>query len=164
AAHGHADALAFTLSMGENEVLADPGTYSYHTDKEWRDYFRGTAAHNTVRIDGEDQSVAGGNFLWLKHARARCTHWEQGAATERFVGEHDGYTRLADPVTHQRELVFDKERKYLEVIDRLECKERHVIEQCWHFAEDVIVTLTHDGAINAAKNGYAVKLRPSGAV
>src|SRR5205085_1921946 len=68
AAHGHADALAFTLSLGGLEFLIDPGTYAYHTKKQWRDYFRGTGAHNTVRVDVQDQSVAGGNFLWLEHA------------------------------------------------------------------------------------------------
>ncbi|MGI9304294.1 MAG: heparinase II/III domain-containing protein, partial [Gammaproteobacteria bacterium] len=52
AAHGHADALAFTLSLGGREFLVDPGTYAYHTGRLWRDYFRGTAAHNTVMIDG----------------------------------------------------------------------------------------------------------------
>ncbi len=160
AAHGHADALAFTLSIGGQEFLVDPGTYSYHTDKEWRDYFRGTGAHNTVRIDGEDQSVNGGNFLWLQHAQARCTRWEEGAEIDCFVGHHDGYLRLADPVIHERELIFDKMQKRLQVIDRVECKERHVIEQCWHFAEDVTVTVGPDGAITAAKNGYVLTLQP----
>ena len=59
AAHGHADALSFTLSVGGLEFLVDPGTYAYHTQPEWRAYFRGTAAHNTVRIDGRDQSQPG---------------------------------------------------------------------------------------------------------
>ena len=31
AAHGHADALSFTLSIGDREILVDPGTYAYHT-------------------------------------------------------------------------------------------------------------------------------------
>src|SRR5207245_173758 len=64
AAHGHADALSFTLSIAGDEVLIDPGTYAYHTHSGWRAHFRGTAAHNTVRIDGVDQSVPAGNFLW----------------------------------------------------------------------------------------------------
>ena len=41
AAHGHADALAFTLSVGGMEFLIDPGTYAYHTQGPWRQYFRG---------------------------------------------------------------------------------------------------------------------------
>ena len=43
AAHGHADALSFTLSAGGRELLVDPGTYAYHTQQRWREYFRGTA-------------------------------------------------------------------------------------------------------------------------
>src|SRR6185503_16237381 len=42
AAHGHADALSFTLSVGGDEFLVDPGTFTYHTQPEWRAYFRGT--------------------------------------------------------------------------------------------------------------------------
>src|SRR2546422_5969501 len=75
AAHGHADALAFTLSVGGQEFLIDPGTYAYHTQGRWRCYFRGTAAHNTLRLDGRDQSEQGGNFLWLHKARAGCGLW-----------------------------------------------------------------------------------------
>src|SRR5690606_1299896 len=54
AAHGHADCLSMTLSVSGREQLVDPGTYVYHAEPEWRDYFRGTAAHNTVRVDGVD--------------------------------------------------------------------------------------------------------------
>ena len=61
--HGHADALAFTLSIGGLEFLIDPGTYAYHTQGPWRQYFRGTAAHSTLRVDGKDQSQFGGNFI-----------------------------------------------------------------------------------------------------
>ncbi|MDB5729134.1 MAG: Heparinase family protein, partial [Noviherbaspirillum sp.] len=78
AAHGHADALAFTLCAGGKELLIDPGTYAYHTDGKWRAHFRGTAAHNTVRIDGLDQSVMCGNFMWRHKARARLASWRYG--------------------------------------------------------------------------------------
>lgn len=160
AAHGHADALSFTLSFAGREFLIDPGTYAYHTEREWRNYFRGTAAHNTVRVDGEDQSVNGGNFLWLHHAQARCVLWRQAPDQDRFVGVHDGYRRLADPVTHERELIFDKTRKRLQVIDSLRCQSRHQVELCWHFAEDVTVRVSTDGPVIAAKDGYAIRLHP----
>src|SRR6185437_1342216 len=70
AANGHADALAFTLTVGGKPFLVDSGTFAYHTERTWRRYFRGTSAHNTVMVDGEDQSVFAGPFLWLEHAEA----------------------------------------------------------------------------------------------
>ncbi|RYZ80180.1 MAG: alginate lyase family protein, partial [Proteobacteria bacterium] len=68
AAHGHADALALTLSVAGEQMLIDPGTFAYHTEKVWRDYFRGTSAHNTIRVDQLNQSQIGGNFMWLSKA------------------------------------------------------------------------------------------------
>ncbi len=64
AAHGHADALSFTLSAGGKSILVDPGTYSYYTDRTTRDYFRGSQGHNTLTVDDRDQSKASGIFLW----------------------------------------------------------------------------------------------------
>jgi hypothetical protein len=130
AAHGHADALAFTLSAGGTEMLIDPGTFAYHTEKRWRDYFRGTSAHNTVRIDGVDQSVAGGNFLWLRHARVQVEH----SSDNRLAARHDGYARLADPVQHRRVWAYDGTSRTLAVLDELKCSAEHRAEWCWHFA------------------------------
>ena len=48
AAHAHADALSIEVRHDGVDVLADPGTYCYHGEPEWRSYFRSTSAHNTV--------------------------------------------------------------------------------------------------------------------
>lgn len=135
AAHGHADALAFTLSLGGREFLIDPGTYAYHTKPKWRDYFRGTAAHNTVRVDGVDQSISGGNFMWIRHARAKCERWLPDDRVDLFCGSHDGYTRLRDPVIHRREIKYDKLAKTIEIRDMLSCRQFHLVERFWHFSE-----------------------------
>ena len=135
AAHGHADALAFTLSAGGLELLVDPGTYAYHTQQRWRDHFRGTLAHNTVRIDGSDQSVIGGNFMWLQHANAQLRSFDADAAPQVFEGEHDGYRRLSDPVTHRRRLVWEPVTRTLTVTDTVECRYAHDVEIAWHFDE-----------------------------
>jgi hypothetical protein len=150
AAHGHADALALTLSLGGVPFLIDPGTYAYHTQKRWRDYFRGTAAHNTLRVDEMDQSVIGGNFLWTRHARARCIEWAPGPELDRWVGEHDGYRRLKDPVGHRRVIELDKKARRIRVTDVVDCKGTHGLELFWHFAEDCQVVL--DGAVVVTRN------------
>jgi hypothetical protein len=137
------------LSIAGREILIDPGTYAYHTKPVWRQYFRGTGAHNTVRVDGQDQSVQGGNFMWLRHARARCLEFRSVDDGGLFVGEHDGYRRLSDPVTHQR--VIRMESDVIEVTDRLLCKETHEVERCWHFSEQCHITL--NGSSVVAEHG-----------
>lgn len=70
AAHGHADALSFQMYLDGECVLADPGTYIYHMDIESRNWFRKTENHNTVTIDGKNQSEMLGAFMWGKRANA----------------------------------------------------------------------------------------------
>ncbi|HXA48295.1 MAG TPA: alginate lyase family protein, partial [Burkholderiaceae bacterium] len=141
AAHGHADALAFTLSVAGCTMLIDPGTYSYHTQKVWRDYFKGTSAHNTVRVDGFDQSESGGNFMWLRKAQAYCEQWSQADDRDVFVGCHDGYAALPDPVIHRRKIELIKNDEVIFVEDTLECQGEHEIELHWHFSEKCTIEI-----------------------
>lgn len=136
AAHGHSDALSFWMSSKGREFLVDPGTFAYHTEKKWRDYFRGTSAHNTLRIDGQDQSQIGGNFMWLQKANATCELLSHTDSQDRLIVSHDGYLKLPDPVNHIREFSLDKEARRLIVIDKLICNGEHIVEQFWHLSED----------------------------
>jgi hypothetical protein len=157
AAHGHADALSFTLSAGGREFFIDPGTYAYHTQARWRDYFRGTAAHNTVRIDRLDQSEPGGNFLWLRKARAGCSLWLSSAQKDSFEGWHDGYMRLPDPVKHRRLIELDKNSRRVVVEDSLEMAEEHEVELIFHCSERCDVQPAIEGFV-LAQDGHTVKL------
>ena len=62
--HGHADGLSFQMGFHGKAAITDTGTMLYNGDPRWRNYFRGTAAHNTLRIDGKDQSTPIATFRW----------------------------------------------------------------------------------------------------
>jgi hypothetical protein len=158
AAHGHADALAFTLSVGGQEFFVDPGTYAYHTQPEWRAYFRGTAAHNTVRIDGLDQSQAGGNFMWIRKARAHASAWVSSAEQDFLEASHDGYLALDDPVLHRRRLLLDKPRRRLVVEDYLEMRGPHDVEIFLHCAPEA-QALPLPGGAKVLRAGMAVHVQ-----
>jgi len=147
AAHGHADALSFTLSALGRELIVDPGTFAYHTEPQWRSYFRGTGAHNTVRIDGLDQSEQGGKFMWLRKANSGCAAWLSDAREDRFEGWHDGYARLEDPVMHSRTIHFDKRARLFVIEDALSMRGEHEVELFFHFDERCRVALDEDGCI-----------------
>ncbi|MGQ0836557.1 MAG: alginate lyase family protein [Gammaproteobacteria bacterium] len=160
AAHGHADTLAIVLNVAGREVLIDPGTYAYHTEPEWRRYFRSTRAHNTVMIDDTDQSQQAGNFMWTEHARARCSEISLGPRLQRFSAEHDGYTRLEDPVTHRRVITYDEPSATFIVTDELLCAGRHRASRHWHFAESLEPRVGEDGTCTLHVGGYTVTLTP----
>ncbi|HET9942345.1 MAG TPA: alginate lyase family protein, partial [Terriglobia bacterium] len=62
--HAHADSLSLALSVKGRTLLVDPGTYTYTGSREMRDWFRSSAAHNTLSVDGESSSVPAGPFSW----------------------------------------------------------------------------------------------------
>jgi len=160
AAHGHADALSFTLSAGGREFFIDPGTYAYHTQPAWREYFRGTAAHNTVRIDGESQSVSGGNFMWVQKARAGCSLWLSSAQKDTFEGWHDGYCRLEDPVKHRRLIELDKAARRVVIEDTLEMEEDHEVELFFHCSERCRVDEIPGGFVVSQEGGCVTLMLP----
>ena len=147
AAHGHADALSFTLSVGGREFFVDPGTYTYRYDTPWRAYFRGTSAHNTIRVDGQDQSLQGGNFMWLRKAHAECRHWHSSAMLDEFEGVHFGYKRLADPVVHRRQISLDKVARRIVIDDILQMSGAHDVELYFHCSPDCRVENGLEGLV-----------------
>ncbi|MGV9930516.1 alginate lyase family protein [Streptomyces olivaceoviridis] len=126
AAHAHADALSVEVRHDGVDVLADPGTYCYHGQPEWRRYFRSTLGHNTVQLDGGDQSVSGGPFLWTRHARSRVLAADASGAsfagTARWCAEHDGYR----PSTHRRRVELTDRKRELRVVDEVRGARRAV--------------------------------------
>lgn len=136
AGHGHADALSIRFALDGRRLLIDPGTYCYVSAGNERDYFRGTAAHNTLRVDEVDQAVAEGPFAWNSIPEVRAEKWISGETFDYFVGSHDGYRRLAQPVLHRRFVFHAKGGAWL-VRDLAIGEGKHKMEVFWHFAPDV---------------------------
>jgi len=144
AAHAHADALSVEVRHRGVDILADPGTYCYHGEPQWRSYFRSTIAHNTVELAGRSQSVEGGPFMWLRHARTT----EIQASDLSWTAEHDGYKSLGPPARHRRTVRLDPERASLEIVDVV-VGGGHDIRLAFHLGPDVHVELDDDCALLA---------------
>ncbi|MFT5879882.1 MAG: hypothetical protein ACI86X_001003 [Moritella sp.] len=143
AAHGHADALSFVMRINSHDLFVDTGTYDYFSHPLWRDHFRTTPAHNAITVDGFDQSVITGPFMWEQHAQARCISWQPNADGGKVIAEHNGYQRLASPVMHQRRIALDSGRKTIEVVDKVVTKGTHDIALYFHLSEhcrDITIT------------------------
>lgn len=101
--HGHADALSLRLTIDGSRWLVDSGSGVYiSSDPAERNNFRGTAAHNTLRVDGLDQAVPAEPFSWRDIPAPQAENFVAGRTFTCFAGSHNGYARLADPVTHRR--------------------------------------------------------------
>jgi hypothetical protein len=156
AAHGHADALSIWLAIGDEYFVIDAGTYAYHSHSEWRNYFRSTAAHNTARVDDCDQSQIAGRFLWSTKAKPRLVQFQESKGHVVIEAEHDGYTRLDDPVVHRRTVDFDRATGSFSLADSFRCAHRHTIELFFHLHEDATVTHVAGGTAELLWHGSRI--------
>ena len=161
--HGHADLLAIQCSAFGKRFLTDAGTYGYTGDPEWRDFFRGTAAHSTVLIDGLGQAEPAGPFAWNRRPAARLRRWLTSEQFDFADAAHEAYSGLPDPVRHRRRVLFVKPR-YWVVVDDLDGRAEHRIELRFQFAP---MALTVDPALWAracAPGRHDLRLRPFASV
>jgi hypothetical protein len=156
AAHGHADALAIWLAIGDEYFLVDAGTYAYHSHPEWRPYFRSTAAHNTARVDGENQSEMSGRFMWGAKANAKLIRFDNASDQVTIEAEHDGYLRLAEPVTHHRTVGFDRTTGNVSIEDSFRGTGHHEVELFFHLHEDAEVASINNGEAQIAWHGRRI--------
>jgi hypothetical protein len=148
--HGHADALSLRLTTNGRRWLVDSGSGVYISkDRAERDTLRGTGAHNTMRVDGADQAIAGEPFSWTQIPTTVAERWIVGKSFTYFSGSHNGYERLADPVVHRRHVLKIAGDLWLVrdvALDRAEHLE-HQIEVRWHFAPDLEVRSVGAGRV-----------------
>jgi hypothetical protein len=137
--HGHADALSITLSVGGQKLLVDPGTYKYNGEPEFRKYFKGTWAHNTITVDGQDQAIQETGFIWSRAYNTELMRKEKLNGVWLIQAKHDGYLRYKMPVQHIRSLfIFDGET--IIVRDKFAGKGTHKYELNYHLHPDMKVS------------------------
>jgi len=134
AGHSHADTLSVVVRNGDEEVLIDPGTFTYVGDPESRDWFRQTSAHNTVRIDRAGQATPAGPFRWTNLPQADLLRWTSNAQHD-FLEAACRYRGLR----HGRRFLMIRAASLLFVVDEIEGPPKeHFVEQFWHFGIDPV--------------------------
>lgn len=109
-AHGHCDCLSFEFSIDGMPLFVNSGTYEYQGDL--RKYFRKTCAHNTIEINGHEQSQCWGGFRVGKRIsqvhRKRGDGYVEGGYRNYLGEEHqrtvsikDGALEVADTIKAQ---------------------------------------------------------------
>jgi hypothetical protein len=157
--HGHADLLSIQCAVLGEPLVVDPGTYCYTASSKWRDYFRSTAAHSTVIVDGAEQAAPAGPFHWEKRPRARLDRWISNDKFDFAEASSDAYSCLPDPVIHRRRVLFVKPR-YWVVVDDLEGVAEHEVELRFQFAPTKVALETDLWARAQGHRGQELLIRP----
>jgi hypothetical protein len=165
--HAHNDTLSFEVQAEHEDLIVDPGTGQYTADVVERDRFRATAAHNTVRVDGQEINPIPANPFHLPGVdRPEMLRAVFRRSFDLVEARHHGYERLADPVTHRRLLFLSRVARRLVIEDRLDAKGSHRVEWFFHLAPRVEARLegrTLRGSAGRVRFRLAADHLPEGA-
>lgn len=131
--HAHSDTFSFELYINDNPFIVDAGTSTYEVNNA-RYEERSTVSHNTVQIDGYEQSEMWGGFRVAN--RAKVTALKENGNTVKAV--HDGYKKRIGAL-HQREFIFSDYG--VRIIDNILSKKKHDAVARLHFHPDVKINI-----------------------
>ena len=157
--HGHADLLSIQCSAFGEPFLVDAGTYCYTADPAWRDFFRSTAAHSTVTVEGLSQAVPRGPFAWEARPRAVIRCWRSTDTLDVMDAEHAAYECLPDPVIHRRRVLWVKPH-YWVIVDDLRGHAECRMELRFQFAPVQVTLGAAPWARATGSSGHGLLLRP----
>jgi hypothetical protein len=148
--HGHNDLLSFEAVLDSVPLVTEGGCYVYTADFASRNRDRATLSHNSPIVDGEEiNRFLGPEFLWtlLPDARHELVEFAPTASSMRFKGRHDGFRRLASPVTVERTIELERQTHALRIADRFIGEGQHVVEVPLHLRPGVTAQLDAAGSV-----------------
>ncbi|WP_333511262.1 alginate lyase family protein [Thermoanaerobacterium saccharolyticum] len=158
--HAHADSLNLELSIGNNDVIIDSGTFTYKPGKD-RDYFRSTKAHNTITIDDISSSQVWSAFRIGERAHAKIVKFNEYKDLIHIAAVHNGYSKLLgkDKIFHQRSIIYIK-NNLLYIIDYLygSIIKKHKIVLNYILNNDVSISQNNNHLILFKENEYKLNV------
>lgn len=132
-----ADALHLDIWYKDTNVLFDPGTYKYNTEKKYTNFYFGTAGHNTLTIGNHNQMHKGNRFIWFfwtKYAKAEVNEFDDRF---EFIGKVKGFSTIEKNIFHKRKIVKHKEIPRWEIVDETNYKGAEKILLHWNISPKI---------------------------
>ncbi|RXJ77992.1 hypothetical protein CRV03_03205 [Arcobacter sp. F155] len=112
-------------------IFCDAGSYSYNTDKKFKNNFIGVVGHNTAMINNSNQMAQVLNFGYSNWTKAKCIYFDEN----HFLGENYAYKKELG-VVQERDIKLENDK--IIVIDNIKnIKENTNIKQIWNTKFDV---------------------------
>ncbi len=144
--HGHSDGLSIQVWINDHPFLVDPGSFVYNGNQAWRMYFKGSSAHNTLKINDHDQSQPLGSFRWA--------YSPEILGTDTFKNKECFFLKASIALSGAlwTRHIFGLHGKTLLVLDELGCNDGGFVDLNLIFHPtwgiDVPASLKHDSSGN----------------
>ena len=122
--HAHCDAMSFELFCNGKPVIVNCGTYAYQCEE--RSFFRSTAAHNTVMIDGNEQSQCWSTFRLAKRSKVSVMKSSDNSIMIEMIDQKGNRINRCIQISESNIRISDD-------------SEKHTITSYIHFAPPIVI-------------------------
>ncbi len=143
--HAHADSLSFELSIAQSRVVVNSGTSQYGEDTE-RQRQRGTAAHSTLCLEGQNSSEVWGGFRTGRRASIQKLETKVSGDVLSLYAAHDGYVHLSGCPVHHRRWTLEEGR--LTILDELSGTGLRHAKINFHLAAGITAKRSDGGSVS----------------
>lgn len=138
----HRDVMSFALTVRGEPFIIETG--SYKGKKDFFPYFPSALAHNSLLIDGKEQSQTKNAKGNRKYMHLLKTRWLFSEEFDYLMAGNAGFEDLKSMAVHRRELIYLKEKKWFLLKDTIEGTEEFDIVNVFHFAPELDIILRGD--------------------
>lgn len=132
-----ADVLHIDIWYKNTNILFDPGTYKYNTEKKYINFFNGTNGHNTLTVNDESQMLKGDRFIWFYWTKALDAKIDENQENFIFEGSISGFNHISKDIIHKRKVVKYKNKPIWIVEDWVSGKNIKYIKTHWNVKEEM---------------------------
>ncbi len=137
AAHGHADALSFELSVFGKPILVEGGFHTYFGPLAWHRHFREEMAHNTIKMGIHKQAEYCGRLTWKTVINPKLQYWRPEGNLQAVCGEI-----VYDKGTYHRREILSVASKFWVLSDRIQCAGKNEkVTAYFHFDTSVALEI-----------------------
>ncbi len=142
--HTHADLLSFELSIMGEDIIIDPGTFTYTSSPQDRNAFRSTRKHNTISIDGHNQYGFSPDNLFIMEEFAKPSKLILNYLNDRDVciAAYENVENIC--LTHERAFELYKSLNSCEIKDKISSEGQHFLSAYFHFAPGMQLNLANN--------------------
>jgi hypothetical protein len=154
----HADNLHIDVWYKGENLLADGGTYKYNAKDDELKYFMGTASHNTVMLNEDDQMLKGERFIWYCWSQAMDVHLEEYADYYEFRGKVACFRYLSSRIVHERIVRKFKNKPEWIIEDIIHNKpDKTQLNQLWHSPAGERLIFDSKAIMKKGKTDYSTR-------
>ncbi|WP_299883676.1 alginate lyase family protein [uncultured Lacinutrix sp.] len=150
--HGHNDLFSFELMLDNQDIIVDPGCYTYTGNLELKSEMKSSLYHNSLVVDNKEIAPQIGEWGISNIAQPEYITCDEKEDIVIISGEHNGYKRLEKPVKHKRTFSVAKDFSIILCEDEVYCNTKHEITRSLHFAENTDLEIKNNGIVVNVQN------------